>query len=85
MEKNLGCFRETGNAFNSFVVCVKDAKVVSHVPRKISSICSMFLQKTVLWINFCGSDTCHEIHEISYTTTCTVNVSYNMTVLLEYY
>ena len=42
----LRCFRETGNAFDPFAVCVKkDAKVVGHVPRKISAICSIFLQK----------------------------------------
>ena len=41
----LNCFRETGNAFDPFLVCVKkDAVVASHVPRKISSICSLFLQ-----------------------------------------
>ena len=35
----LGCFRETGNVFDPFAVCVKkDAEVVGHVPRKISPI-----------------------------------------------
>lgn len=37
-----------GNAFDAFAVCVKkDAEVVGHIPRKISSICSLFLQKMV--------------------------------------
>ena len=41
----LNCFRETGNAFNPFTVCVKkDAVVVGHVPRKISSISLLFLR-----------------------------------------
>ena len=42
----LACFRETGNAFDPFAVCVKkDAAIVGHLPRKISSIiCSLFLR-----------------------------------------
>jgi len=41
----LSCHRETANAFNSFAVCMKkDGAIVGHVPRKISSICSLFLR-----------------------------------------
>ena len=37
----LSCYRETGNAFNAFAICVKkDTEVVGHIRRKISSICS---------------------------------------------
>jgi len=40
----LACLRETGNDFDCFAVSVmKDAVIVGHVPRRISSICSMFL------------------------------------------
>ena len=53
------------NAFDVFAICVKkDAEVVSHIPRKISSICSML----VLWLNIRGSDAYHEIHKILCTT-----------------
>ena len=40
----LSCYRETGNAFDAFTICVKkDAEVVGHIPRKILLICSMFM------------------------------------------
>ena len=59
----LRCFRETGTAFDPFAVCVKkDAELVGHVPRKISAICSIFLQKMV---QFTGKLSDEEgIHEV---------------------
>ena len=42
----LNCERETRNTFDPFGVCIKkhDDKV-GHVPKKISDICSLFLQR----------------------------------------
>ena len=41
----LSCHREIANAFDPFAVCMKkDGTIVGHVPRKISSICSLFLR-----------------------------------------
>ena len=41
------CKRETGNTFDPFAVAVMrgDTNAISHVPRKISSICSLFLHR----------------------------------------
>ena len=42
--KELPCKRERGNANDSFAIAVeKDGRIVGHVPRKISSTCSLFL------------------------------------------
>lgn len=47
------CKRETSNTFDPFAVAVMrgDTTVIGHVPRKISSICSLFLRRD-------GSITC---------------------------
>ena len=46
------CKREAGNTFDPFAVAVmRGTTVISHVPRRISSICSLFLRKE-------GSITC---------------------------
>ena len=45
-DEELPCQRETGNISDPFAVGVlKDGVIVGHVPRKISSICSLFLQR----------------------------------------
>ena len=42
----LPCEREAGNASDRYAVAVmKDFAVVGHVPRKISTICSIFLRR----------------------------------------
>jgi len=42
----LTCARETGNVFDPFAVSVlKGYTVAGHVPRKISAICSLFIQR----------------------------------------
>ena len=46
----LVCHREVGNAHDTHAVPVKkvignDLKVVGHIPRRISSICSIFLRR----------------------------------------
>ena len=42
----LNCERETGNTFDPFAACVKKHDdIVGHVPRKISAIYSLFLQR----------------------------------------
>ena len=42
----LSWIRETTNQFNPFTVAVKkEGVVVGHVPRKIATICSLFLQR----------------------------------------
>ena len=39
------CLREVGNAFDPFAVSVvRDSDIISHVPRKISATCSLFLR-----------------------------------------
>lgn len=44
--EELPCVRELSNAADPFAVAVvKNATVVGHIPRKISSVCSMFLRK----------------------------------------
>ena len=46
LDEELPCQRETGNTSDPFAVGVlKDGVIVGHVPRKISSICSLFLQR----------------------------------------
>ena len=46
------CRREVGNTFDPFAVAVmRDDTVIGHVPRRISSICAMFLRRE-------GSITC---------------------------
>ena len=43
--ENLVCERETGNVHDLYAVSViKSGVVVGHVPRKISSTCSLFLR-----------------------------------------
>ena len=57
------CFRETGNAFDPFAVCVKkDAEVVGHVHRKISAICSIFCEKMVKFtVKLSDEEGTHEV------------------------
>ena len=44
--EELPCERETGNRVDAFAVAVmKDGTVVGHVPKKISSICSLYLRR----------------------------------------
>ena len=45
--EELLCRKEPGNSHDPFAVAVIDAtgNIVGHVPKKISSICSMFLQR----------------------------------------
>ena len=44
LDIELPCQRETGNISDPFAVSMlKDGVIVGHVPRKISSICSLFL------------------------------------------
>ena len=53
LDEELPCQRETGNISDPFAVSVlKDGVIVGHVPRKISSICSLFLLRN-------GSIICH--------------------------
>ena len=50
--KEFPCKREAGNTFDPFAVAVmRGTIVIGHVPRRISSICSLFLQNE-------GSITC---------------------------
>ena len=43
--EDLMCQRELGNPRDPFAISVfKDGSIVDHVPRKVSAICSMFLQ-----------------------------------------
>ena len=40
----LSCEREIGNSHNTFAVAIKNSsEVVGHVPRFLSSICSIFI------------------------------------------
>ena len=42
----LQCRRETGNRHNPYaVVTLSDGRVIGHVPRKISPVCSIFIQR----------------------------------------
>ena len=44
--EELPCKREAGNRVDAFAVAVmKDGTVVSHVPKKISSVCSLYLRR----------------------------------------
>ena len=44
--EELPCEREAGNRVDAFAVAVmKDGTVVGHVPKKISSICSLYLRR----------------------------------------
>ena len=44
--EELPCEREAGNRVDAFGVAVmKDGMVVGHIPRKISSICSLYLRR----------------------------------------
>ena len=44
-EETLACQREGGNVYDPFAVkVVKSGVVVGHVPRRISSTCSLFLR-----------------------------------------
>ena len=39
------CLREVGNAFDPFAVSVvRDSDIISHMPRRISATCSLFLR-----------------------------------------
>ena len=56
--ETLPCFRELTNGHDPFSVKVsqlegEDEMIVGHLPRKISSICSIFLEKR--WEYFCHS------------------------------
>lgn len=42
--EELSCMSEVKNSRNLFAVAVMKSGVVGHVPRKISSVCSMFLR-----------------------------------------
>ena len=47
VDEELSCRREPTNWEDRFVVAVlKDSNVVGHIPRKISSICSLFLRQS---------------------------------------
>ena len=47
IDEELPCAKEFGNLADPFAVGVmKDGTVVGHVPRKISSVCSLFLQRS---------------------------------------
>ena len=51
--EELPCEREAGNRVDAFAVAVmKDGTVVGHVPKKISSVCSLYLRRG-------GSIICH--------------------------
>jgi len=39
------CKREDGNCFNPFAVAVCNGDIVGHVPRKISSVCSLYIRR----------------------------------------
>ena len=42
----LSCERDNGNSHNTFAVAIKNSsKVVGHIPRFLSSICSIFIQR----------------------------------------
>ena len=44
--EELLCQRETGNRVDTFAVAViRDGTVVGHVPKKISSVCSLYLRR----------------------------------------
>ena len=44
--EELQCGRESGNFRDPFAVAVKkNSDIVGHVPRRISSVCSMFLHR----------------------------------------
>ena len=44
LEEQLSCQREPTNSHDPFTVAVMQSQViVGHIPRKISSVCSMFL------------------------------------------
>ncbi len=46
MGEELPCQRENGNHTDSFAVAiVKSGVTVGHIPRKISSVCSLFLRR----------------------------------------
>jgi len=49
-EEVLRCERKVGNSYDTYAVAIKklidgNCVVVGHVPRKISSICSIFIQQ----------------------------------------
>ena len=47
IDEELPCAKESGNLADPFAVGVmKDGTIVGHVPRKISSVCSLFLQRS---------------------------------------
>lgn len=43
--EELSCMSEVKNSCNLFTVAVMKSGVVGHVPRKISSVCLMFLRR----------------------------------------
>ena len=45
VDEMLSCSRETSNRHDPFAVKVTNPEVVGHLPRRISSICSLFLRK----------------------------------------
>ena len=45
IDEILPCSRETSNGHDPFTVKVTNPEIVGHLPRKISSICSLFLRK----------------------------------------
>ncbi len=52
-EEELSCERESGNPHDLYAVAIARAGVtVGHVPRKISSVCSLFLRRggSILWL-----------------------------------
>ena len=52
--EELACKRERGNSKDPFAVAVtKSERIVSHVPRKISAVCTMFLRRggsIICWV-----------------------------------
>ena len=60
--KELSCRREPTNREDHFAIAVvKDSNIVGHVPRKISSICSLFLRQS-------GSIICRVIGNRQYSS-----------------
>ena len=46
LDEELPCQKELGNLVDPFAVAViRDGVVVGHVPKKISSVCALFLQR----------------------------------------
>ena len=42
----LGCHRECTNALDRYAICVKkDNEIVGHLPKEISTVCSLFIRR----------------------------------------